>query len=168
MPDATDPLTDAVRAWIGRATEPMELPEAIAPGDVRRYVEATGETNPLWLDDDVARKAGFRGRVVPPMMVAGLTWRLGERGRMHLQIPLPAEFSDVRNAGHEIEWFDAVYIGDRLTLQQRITAIEARSGKRGIGVYVTRETEFRRAGDERVLAIVRQTTLRRPRADGVN
>jgi acyl dehydratase len=156
MPDPSDLLTDAVRSWIGRASEPIELPEAIAPGDVRRYLEATGDTNPLWADDGM----------VPPMMVAGLTWRLGERGRMHLQIPLPAEYSDVRNAGHEIEWFDDVCIGDRLTLQQRITGVEARSGKRGIGVYITRETEFRRAGDERVVAVVRQTTLRRARADG--
>ena len=60
-------LTPEVRSWIGRATELMPLPEPIALSDIRRYVEATGDRNPLWLDDEAARAAGYRARVVPPM-----------------------------------------------------------------------------------------------------
>ena len=48
-------ITDEVRAWIGLTTELMALPEEIAASDVRRYVEATGDTNPLWMDDAAAR-----------------------------------------------------------------------------------------------------------------
>ena len=72
-------ITDEVRAWIGLTTEPMALPEEIAASDVRRYVEATGDANPLWMDDAAARAAGYRARVVPPMLVAELVWRLKHR-----------------------------------------------------------------------------------------
>lgn len=158
-----DLITDEVRAWIGRTSEPMELPEEIGASDLRRYVEATGETNPLWLDDAAARAAGYRARVIPPMMVVGLSWRLKDAGRLQHQVPLPAAYSDTRNAELEIEWLDAVYVGERLALRHRISDIVARRGRRGLGVYITRETEYRCVADGRVVARVRQTTVRLPR-----
>lgn len=160
----TDVITDAVRAWIGRASAPMPLPEEVAAVDVRRYVEATGDRNPLWLDDEAARAAGYRARILPPMMVIGLSWRLGEGGRMQHQVPLPDVYSDTRNAELELEWLAPVYIGDRLVLQHRITDIVARRGSRGLGVYITRETEYRRAGDGEPVARARQTIVRLPRS----
>lgn len=162
-----DVLTAEVRAWIGHGSEPLVLPEEIAAVDVRHYVEATGDRNPLWLDDAAARAAGYRARIVPPMMVVGLSWRLGDTARLQHQVPLPEIYSDTRNAGLEIEWLDAVYVGDRLVLQHRITDITARSGRRGLGVYITRETEYRRLGDDRPVARVRQTTVRLPRSNRV-
>jgi acyl dehydratase len=157
-------ITDEVRAWIGRASEPLTVPEEITAGDVRRYVEATGDRNPLWLDDEAARAAGYRARVVPPMMVIGMSWRLGEGGRLQHQVPLPEIYSDTRNADAEIEWLDATYIGDRLTLLHRLTNIVAKRGSRGLGVYLTRETEYR-AQDGRLVARTRQTVVRLPRRE---
>src|ERR1700691_2582549 len=104
-----DVLTAEVRSWIGHRTEPMVLPEEIAAIDVRHYVEATGDRNPLWLDDDAARAAGYRARSAPPMMVVGLGWRLGDTARLQHQVPLPEIYSDTRNAGLEIEWLAPVY-----------------------------------------------------------
>ncbi len=67
MSDAQDAaeciLTEEVRPWIGRTTEPMLLPEEISASDVRRYVDATGDCNPLWIDDAAARAAGYRERL---------------------------------------------------------------------------------------------------------
>jgi acyl dehydratase len=50
----------------------LPLPEPISASDVRRYAEATGDANPLWLDDAFARSVGYRGHPVPPMMVLEL------------------------------------------------------------------------------------------------
>jgi acyl dehydratase len=155
-------ITPEVRSWIGRASEMQLLPEAIAEVDVRRYVEATGDRNPLWLDDEVAQAAGYRSRIVPPMMVVGLSWRLAGAGRLQQQVPLPPAYSDTRNAELEIEWLAPVHVGDRLALRHRITDIVAKRGKRGLGVYITRETEYLRA--DVPVARMRQTTVRLPRA----
>jgi acyl dehydratase len=158
-------VTPQVRAWIGRTTEPMPLPEEICASDIRRYVDATGDRNPLWLDDAAARAAGYRARIVPPMLIIDLGWRLKslEAGRLWHHVPLPPDYTDTRNADIEIEWLSEVYIGDRLSIAHRIVDIVARAGRRGLGVYITRETEFR-AQDARLLARVRQTVVRFPKA----
>ena len=163
--DVNSVITADVRSWIGRTTEPMALPEEIAASDVRRYVDATGDRNPLWLDDDAARAAGYRARIVPPMMVVDLGWRLKsfESGRLWHHVPLPANYTDTRNADNEIEWLSEVYLGERLSIQHRITDIVARLGRRGLGVYITSETAFR-AQDGRLVARVRQTIVRFPKA----
>lgn len=155
-------VTAEVRAWIGRGTEGTPIPEALAAGDIRRYVEATGDRNPLWLDDDRARAAGYRGRAIPPMMLIGLSWRLGDNGRLQHQIPLPAEYTNVRNASLEVEWFGPAHVGDVVAISHRLVDIVGRSGRRGIGVYITRATDYCRQADGELLARVQQTTVRLP------
>jgi acyl dehydratase len=158
-------LTSEVRSWIGRATDLMALPDEIAASDVRRYVEATGDRNALWLDDDRARSAGYRARLVPPMLLVELVWRLknSEASRMTDRVPLPASYVDTRNVENEIEWLEPVYIGDRISIRHRIRDIICRPGRRGLGVYITRETEYVRA-DGRLVARVVQTVARFPKA----
>jgi acyl dehydratase len=163
--DVDTVITDETRAWIGRSSELMPLPEEVAASDVRRYVEATGDHNPLWLDDEAARSAGYRGRVVPPMLVIDLVWRLKDTdaGRMTDRVPLPASYIDTRNVETEMEWLEPVYIGDRISVRHRIRDIVARRGRRGLGVYISRETEYVRA-DGRLLARMLQTVARFPKA----
>jgi acyl dehydratase len=158
-------ITPEVRAWIGRTTELTPFPEAIAASDVRRYIEATGDKNPLWTDDTTARSAGYHGRIVPPMLVIELVWRLKntEIGRFTDRVPLPARYSDTRNADTEIEWLEPAYIGDLLSIRHRILDIVARPGRAGLGVYVTRETEYFRH-DSELIARVQQTVVRLPKA----
>jgi acyl dehydratase len=158
-------LTAEVRSWIGREEGPMQLPEEISASDLRRYINATGDRNPLWIDDEFARAAGYRARILPPMMVIDLSWRLQEAdsGRLwHHHIPLPPNYIDARNAENEIEWLGEVYVGEMLVLTHRIVGIVARAGRRGLGVYITRETEFR-TGDNQLVARLRQTVARFPK-----
>jgi acyl dehydratase len=164
-PEVASVVTDEVRSWIGRTTESMALPEEIGASDVRRYVEATGDDNPLWMDDAAARSAGYRGRVVPPMLVIDLIWRLKntDAGRMTDRIPLPPSYVDTRNVETDIEWLEPVHIGDSLCVRHRIRDITARAGRRGLGVYISRETEYSRS-DGRLVARVLQTVARFPKA----
>lgn len=168
----TDPsmlLTDELRSWIGRTFGPYPMEEEISASDVRRYVVATGDRNPLWLDAEYARSHGYAGRVVPPMMVIDLSWRMREEGAdagraWHFALPLPASYSDARNAGQEIEWLRPVYVGDRLAIQHRVVDIQVREGRAGLGVYVTRRSDYvDQHGD--VVARVQHTLVRLPRAE---
>jgi 3-oxo-4,17-pregnadiene-20-carboxyl-CoA hydratase alpha subunit len=158
-------INEEVRSWIGRATELMPLPEEIAAADIRRYVDATADRNPLWLDDEAAHSAGYRGRLVPPMLVIDLVWRLKntDAGRMTDRVPLPANYLDTRNVETDMEWLEPVHVGDRISIRHRIRDIVGRPGRRGLGVYITRETEYLRA-DGRVVARVLQTVARFPKA----
>ena len=61
-------VTPELRSWIGRHGRLAQL-ETMSASDVRRYVDATGDANPLWLDDDFARSAGYPSRLLPPTLV---------------------------------------------------------------------------------------------------
>jgi acyl dehydratase len=144
--------------WIGRETLPRPL-ETIAASDVRRYVDATGDANPLWLDDDFAHSAGYSGRILPPMLVGWMPFSFKEGTErantdpsdLRRQLPLPAEYTNVRNAGSETEWLEPVYLGEQLSTRTRITDIVARQGKAGLGIYITQEEQLFNSGGRVVL-----------------
>ena len=156
-------ITEELRAWIGKTT-PVKALEMITASTVRRYVDATGDNNPLWLDDEFARAAGYHGRILPPLLVGWLPFSI-RRGddsmgfdaadlRKHL--PLPKEYTNIRNARNvqvELEWLRAVYLGEALSTQSGITDMVAREGKRGWGIYVTQEN---RILDERNEVVLRR------------
>lgn len=142
-------LGDELKSWIGRSG-PEELLVLIVPSDVRRYVDATGDANPLWLDDEFAGSAGYRARLLPHTLVGWVPFSVkesdgGEKAAsvdLRRQLPLPANYTNVRNAGSETEWLRPVYLGEQLSSQSRIVDIVTRQGKSGVGIYVTQEEEI--------------------------
>lgn len=163
--DVESIITDEMRAYIGTAMEPLPLPEAIYPSDVRRFLEATEDRNPLWTDDGFARSVGYHGRVVPPLLVVQLYRRTNPEGADSVQIwpglVLPEGYADSRNAGAEIEWLEPVYVGDQLTFQNRLVDIYARQGRRALVIYLVRETEIRNQHGELVVRL-HSTTAKLP------
>jgi acyl dehydratase len=151
-------ITPELRGWIGRKT-PLRPLEVISAADVRRYVDATGDDNPLWLDDDYARQAGYRGRILPPTLVGWMpfSFREGtERANtnptdLRRQLPLPHEYTNVRNAGSETEWVQPAYLGEQLSTQSTIVDIAARQGKAGLGIYISQEEQVLNFKQEMVL-----------------
>jgi hypothetical protein len=151
-------ITPELRGWIGRKT-PMHRLEIISVSDVRRYVDATGDANPLWLDDDYARGAGYRGRILPPILVGWVPFSFKEGTErsntdptdLRRQLPLPREYTNVRNAGSETEWVKPAYLGEQLSTQSTVVDIVARQGKAGLGIYISQEEEILNFQQEIVL-----------------
>jgi len=153
MSTTAEPLiTDELRSWIGKTT-PVKPLESITASTVRRYVDATGDDNQLWLDDVFARSAGYRGRILPPLLVGWLPFSIKRRDNsmgfdaadLRRYLPLPEAYTNVRNARNvsvEFEWLRAVYLGEELFTRSSIADIAAREGKRGWGIYVTQENRI--------------------------
>ncbi len=164
MSEASDRLiTPELRAWVGKTT-PLKALESVTASTVRRYVDATGDSNPLWLDDAFARSEGYPGCILPPLLVGWLPFSIKRRDtdmgfdaadlRHHL--PLPKSYTNVRNARNvsvEFEWLRPVTLGEQLFTESSITDISAREGKRGWGIYATQEN--------RILDHSREIVLRR-------
>ena len=147
-------ISDELRRCIG-TKGPVRALETLSASDVRRYVDATGDANPLWLDDDFARSAGYRGRLLPPILVGWTPFstKESEEGStfdVRRQLPVPAAYTNVRNAGSETEWLKPVHLGEPLTCRSHIVDITAREGRMGVGIYVTQLEEVRNAVGERV------------------
>jgi uncharacterized protein len=157
-------VTPELRAWIGRKT-PLRPLEIISAADVRRYVDATGDANPLWLDDDFARAVGYRGRILPPTLVGWVPFSFKEGTErantdptdLRRQLPLPGEYTNVRNAGAETEWLQPAYLGEQLFTQSSIVDIVARQGKAGLGIYISQEEQV--LNDRQEIVLRRRHTL---------
>lgn len=155
---AETPITAELRSWIGRKA-PIQPLEIITATDVRRYVDATGDTNALWLDDEFARSVGYRGRLLPPTLVGWVPFSFKEgteraktdSADLRRQLPLPANYTNVRNAGSETEWLHAAYLGEQLSSQSSIVDIVARQGRAGLGIYISEEEHITNSRQELVM-----------------
>ena len=155
-------VTEELRGWIGRATGRQVL-ETLSASDVRRYVDATGDANPLWLDDAYAQAAGYQSRLLPPVMVGWLPFSVRERRADELdlrsQMTLPDGYTNVRNASSEVEWLLPVCLGEHLTCETSVVDITAREGRLGLGIYITQETRFYNEEGSIVLRRVQTTVV---------
>ena len=63
-------MTRALERW--RAGDELPpVPRVVTREDVRAYAEVSGDRNPLHLDDDAARSAGFDGVIAHGMFTMG-------------------------------------------------------------------------------------------------
>jgi acyl dehydratase len=151
-------ITPELRGWIGRKS-PLTRLEIMSASDVRRYVDATGDANPLWLDDDFARSAGYQNRLLPPTLVGWVPFSIregdsasgGDATDLRRQLPLPEGYTNVRNAGSETEWLQPVFVGEQLSTHSRIVDIVARQGRVGLGIYITQEEQILNSQQEIVM-----------------
>jgi acyl dehydratase len=151
-------ITPELQSWIGRKS-PLGNLEIISASDVRRYVDATGDANPLWLDDEFARAAGYPNRLLPPTLVGWVPFSMKEGDTasrydtldLRRQLPLPEDYTNVRNAGSETEWLQPAYVGEQLSIQGQVVDIVARQGRTGLGIYVTQEEQILNSRQELVM-----------------
>ncbi|THB68421.1 MAG: oxidoreductase, partial [Spirochaetaceae bacterium] len=48
--------------------------------DIQEYADLTGDTNPVYLDDEYARSMGFAGTIIPAPLMSGIfSWILGTK-----------------------------------------------------------------------------------------
>ena len=158
MADAGDLVTPEMRSWIGRQT-PMSPLLIMTTSDIRRYADATGDRNPLWFDDEYAQSSGYKGRLLPPTLVGWVPFSIrenpdgssAEAPDLRRQIPVPENYTNVRNAGSETEWLKPVYPGEQLATRSCLVDIVARQGRAGLGIYITQEEQILNADGDIVL-----------------
>jgi acyl dehydratase len=146
------------RALVGqRLGEPASA--TIHAHEAERFVHAAGDSNPIYLDDDAARAAGYRARVVPPGF---LVWAfepprpleaLREDGLWRgAGPPLRLPVSRVLYGGEDWEYRAPVHAGDTITAEARLASLEEKTGGSGPFVLMTTETTYTNQSGE-VVAI---------------
>ena len=156
--EGSDLIGTEMRSWLGRKT-PLSPLLIMTVSDVRRYMDATGDRNPLWHDDDYAKAEGYQGRILPPTLIGWVPFSIrenpdgssAEAPDLRRQVPVPKNFTNVRNAGSETEWLKAVYPGEPLSTQSTLVDIVARQGRAGWGVYITQEEQILNADGDIVM-----------------
>ena len=159
-------ITDELRAQIG--TERRTVAGEVSRRDLERYCTAVDDLNPIYLDDEAAREAGYEGVVAPPLFypyAIDRQFRLDQLrpdgipeigARSGVKWPLPR----IMAGGVEVEFFEPIRPGDSLAATPRIADIYERVGRSGPMVFQVVETTYRNQRGEVVL-IERATTINR-------
>lgn len=144
-------LLEQARGWIGRpATKPAVARDAVNLPMIRRWCEAMGETNPIYLDEAAARAAGHPGIVAPPAMLdvwAMAPYRPGGRtadeNMAVLNLFDAAGYTGVVATNVRQDYGRYLRLGDIVTSTPTVADVsdEKRTGL-GIGHFVTLTYDF--------------------------
>jgi acyl dehydratase len=99
---------------------------AVGREKIREYASAVGETNPLYLDLDAARAAGYDDLVAPPMFAVVYAARAVGPGIFDPDVGI--NFAMMVHAGQEFVWGPVVVAGDEITTTASVKDIADRGG----------------------------------------
>jgi acyl dehydratase len=110
------------RDFIGR-TAPPGSPVEVTRGDIRRFAEAIGDTNPAYVDPDAAKALGYTDVIAPPtFLIAASTG--GGAGGFILDPELGLNYAMVVHGEERFAFSRPVQAGDVLEMTQRIADIQ--------------------------------------------
>jgi len=110
---------------------------------IREYANAVGQTEPVHHDREVARSAGFRDVVAPPMFA--VVYSSPALGPAVLDPEVGINFAAMVHGGQEFVWGEPVCAGDEITTRASVREIYEKDGK---GFYVFESVSTNQDGDE--------------------
>ncbi len=113
---------------------------AVGREKVREYAHAVGETNPLHLDPEAARAAGYRDVVAPPMFA--VVYCLPAVWPALFDEEVGIDFAQMVHGGQEFEWGPLVVAGDEITTEASLEETAERTGLRFF-IFKTRSVNQR-------------------------
>ena len=126
---------------VGRTYPPTTY--AVGREKVREYARAVGETNPLHLDVDAARAAGYRDVVAPPMFA--VVYSSPAMGPAMFDPDVGMDFARMVHGGQEFRWGPLVLAGDEI---ETTVTVEDVSERGGMGFYVFESRSVNQDGEE--------------------
>jgi acyl dehydratase len=109
---------------VGKAYPPTLY--AVGREKIKEYARATGETDPLHLDHEAARAAGYADVVAPPMFA--VVYCSPAMGPAYFDPELEIDFARLVHGGQEFKWGPLVVAGDEITTTVSVTSIDHRGG----------------------------------------
>ena len=126
---------------VGRSYPPLTY--AVGREKIREYAFAVGETNPVHLDVEAARAAGYRDVVAPPMFA--VVYSAPAMGPAIFDPDVGMNFAMMVHGGQEFVWGPLVVAGDEVTTTVTVKDISERDGR---GYYVFESRSVNQDGEE--------------------
>lgn len=130
-------ITDQMRQLIGWQSPPYT--REVEKGAVRKYADAIGDPNPLYRDEEYARKSAYGGIIVPPTFLT--TFNPYEHGVERPPITHPRRRGGA-SAGDRYEYYLPVKVGDTITCQVKVADVYEREGRTGRLLFSVHEMTF--------------------------
>lgn len=145
-------LTEEVAAFLHRRATYV-APEVIGRAAFRYFASAIGDENPVYVDDDAARDAGYVGVIAPPTLVCETNQYMDRRrdpdGYVGHRFELPVENCRQLRGGNEYEFFQPVRPDDVLHVEWEIADFTERRSSSGLPMlFVQSVATYRNQRDE--------------------
>jgi acyl dehydratase len=142
------------REFIGLTLPPFTV--EVEAGRLRFFARATGQTDPIYLDDGAARQAGHPALPVPPSFLFCL--EMDGPDPAALRERLGIDLARVLHGEQRFVYHRLAHAGDALTFEQRVADIYDRKG--GLLEFMVRETRVTNQRREPVADLVTTTVVR--------
>ena len=143
-------LPEEIKKYVGQTIDSSVFRVEKEP--VRRFADAVGDPNPLYHDEEYARKSRFGAILAPPGFLSSL-WFTG-RTRAEdigptalMQALAAAGHGRVLDTGIDYDFFQPVRVGDTIRSAAVVTNVVERAGV----VFVVIETTFTNQNDQTVM-----------------
>ncbi len=169
--DGASVLDEKLQSFVGLVGgEPNRAPDPVNLPMIRHWVEAMGDFNPVYVDDEAARSFGFPGIIAPPTMLQAWIMR-GLRTSLEVEAaraagrsissPSPTDdlmalldeagFTSVVATDCDQHYERPVVLGDVLSVISTIDSVSAEKATAlGPGHFITTRLEYRDQRDELV------------------
>jgi acyl dehydratase len=111
-------------AAVGKSYPPTLY--AVGREKIKEYARVTGETDPLHLDHEAARAAGYADVVAPPMFA--VVYCGPAMGPAYFDPELEIDFARLVHGGQEFKWGPLVVAGDEISTTVSVQSIDHRGG----------------------------------------
>jgi len=162
-------LPDELKQFIGHAVDTSVI--EIEKEPIRRFADAVGDANPLYWDEEYARKSRHGAIIAPPGFLSSLWFtgrpvKWGPKVRPTESLGPPAlmealskaGFTRILDTGIDYEFYDAVKAGQTITAVSVVKDIMERSAKEGKVVFLVTETTYTGEGGK-TIAKARSMTI---------
>ena len=124
------------RNLIGKTYEPVIF--RITDQRLKFFAKATGQTDPIYYDHDIAISQGHKGIVCPPtfLIVVGME----QKNPFQFLEDLDVKIERMLHAGQEFIYKEIVYEGDKLRMDTKI--IDMYDKKEGLLQFCNLESKF--------------------------
>ena len=129
MEDAA--LQSRFAPFVGRESAPLVLD--VERGHIRRFAEAVGDTNPIYVDEAAARAAGHPRIPAPPTFAIALRANDPRAG-------IDLDWRKLLHGEQELVFARPLYAGDRLTIVGRIAEASVKQTRSGVMDVMVLET----------------------------
>lgn len=122
-------VPDSLKQYIGKV-DPPHLRE-VEKGAIRRYADAVGDDNPLYHDEEYAKKSRYGCIIAPPgffgwakKTISSSEGLVGLIGAM-----IEAGYAGILDGGMAYDFYLPVRVGDTLVVSPKVADITLKEGK---------------------------------------
>lgn len=142
------------RRFIGHTLPAFDV--RVEAGRLRFFAKATGQTDPLYVDEEAARAAGLPGLLVPPTFLFCLEMDAPDPAAIRNLLGM--DYRKLLHGEQQFTYHAPAHAGDMLRFEQRIEDIYDKKG--GALEFVVRRTQVHNQRDACVAELRTVTVLR--------